>query len=59
MEQFGMKEYVSVYIPMSYSIAGNVYLVPRNRIKEIEGGISAAEAMKFTISGGVTTVEED
>ena len=59
MEQFGMKEYVSVYIPMSYSIAGNVYLVPRSRIKEMEGGISASEAMKFAISGGVTTVEED
>jgi len=59
MEQFGMKEYVSVYIPMSYSIAGNVYLIPRSRIKEIDGGISAGEAMKFAISGGVTTVEED
>ncbi len=59
MEQFGMKEYVSVYIPMSYSIAGNVYLIPKNRIKEIDNGISATEAMKFSISGGVTTVEED
>ncbi|MFO0414798.1 MAG: DUF502 domain-containing protein [Bacteroidota bacterium] len=59
MEQFGLKEYVSVYVPMSYSIAGNVYLIPRTRIKEIEGSISAGEAMKFAISGGVTTVEED
>jgi uncharacterized membrane protein len=59
MEQFGMKEYVSVYIPMSYSIAGNVYLIPKNRVKEIDNGISATEAMKFSISGGVTTVEED
>jgi uncharacterized membrane protein len=58
MEQFGMKEYVSVYIPMSYSIAGNVYFIPASRIKELDPDISAAEAMKFAISGGVTTVDE-
>ena len=58
MEDFGLKDYVSVYIPMSYSIAGNVYLVPASRIKPINEQITPAEAMKFAISGGVTKVEE-
>jgi uncharacterized membrane protein len=55
---FGLKDYVAVYIPMSYSIAGNVYLLPRNRVKPVIN-IGASEAMKFAISGGVTSVEED
>lgn len=53
----GLDGYVVVYIPMSYSIAGNVYILPAERIKPIEK-ITAAETMKFAISGGVTNVEE-
>ncbi|WP_132051070.1 DUF502 domain-containing protein [Pseudocnuella soli] len=55
--ELGMDGYVVVYIPLSYSIAGNVYVLPANRIKPIEK-ITAAETMKFAISGGVTNVEE-
>ncbi|RYY85513.1 MAG: DUF502 domain-containing protein [Chitinophagaceae bacterium] len=55
---FGFDAYVAVYIPMSYSIAGNVYLLPENRIRPISN-ISATDAMKFAISGGVTHVEEE
>ncbi|HEX2608416.1 MAG TPA: DUF502 domain-containing protein [Flavisolibacter sp.] len=55
---FGFSEYVAVYIPMSYSIAGNVYLLPGNRVKQITN-INATDAMKFAISGGVTKVDED
>ncbi|HWJ92943.1 MAG TPA: DUF502 domain-containing protein [Flavisolibacter sp.] len=50
---FGFSDYVAVYIPMSYSIAGNVYLLPRSRVKPIID-INATEAMKFALSGGVT-----
>ena len=55
---FGFANYVAVYIPMSYSIAGNVYILPKSRIRLIED-INATDAMKFAISGGVTKVEED
>lgn len=55
---FGLSEYVAVYIPMSYSIAGNVYLLPGNRVRPITD-INATDAMKFAISGGVTNVEEE
>lgn len=58
MHDFGLDEYVAVYIPMSYSIAGNVYLIPASRIKRIDAQITSGEAMKFAISGGVTKVEE-
>jgi len=53
MSHFGMQDYVAVYLPMAYSVAGNVYIIPKERIK-LMPGISAAEAMKFAVSGGVT-----
>jgi uncharacterized membrane protein len=56
-KDFGFTEYVAVYIPMSYSIAGNVYLLPRNRVKMVNN-LNATDAMKFAISGGVTTVDD-
>jgi uncharacterized membrane protein len=59
MDEFGLKDYVSVYVPMSYSISGNLYFIPTNRIKKLDAGISPSEAMKFAISGGVTAVDDD
>ncbi len=59
MDYLGLKGYVAVYIPMSYSIAGNVYLIPANRIKSLDSQITPSEAMKFAISGGVTHKDED
>lgn len=57
MVEFGLKDYVAVYVPMSYSISGNVYVIPRSRVKPITN-ISAAQTMKFAVSGGVTDVVE-
>lgn len=59
MDDFGLKDYVAVYVPMSYSISGNVYLIPSNRIKSLEGHVTGSEAMKFAISGGVTKLEDE
>ncbi|HEX4958775.1 MAG TPA: DUF502 domain-containing protein [Lacibacter sp.] len=58
VSDLGLKDYVAVYVPMSYSIAGNVYLIPSNRIKSLDSHLSPTEAMKFAISGGVTKVDE-
>ncbi len=58
MKDFGLADYVTVYIPMAYSVAGNVYVIPKNRVKLIEN-ISAAQTMKFAVSGGVTDIDED
>jgi uncharacterized membrane protein len=57
MEDFGLKDYVAVYVPMAYSVAGNVYIIPRERVRPITN-ISATETMKFAVSGGVTNVDE-
>ncbi len=58
MTDFGLPEHVAVYIPMSYSVAGHVYLVPRDKIKPITN-INSAQTMKFAVSGGVTQVVEN
>jgi uncharacterized membrane protein len=58
MEEFGLKDFIAVYVPMAYSVAGNVYIIPKDRIKRIEN-ISASQSMKFAVSGGVTDVVEE
>ena len=57
MEEFDLKDYVTVYIPMAYSVAGNVYVIPKSRVKPITN-ISAAQTMKFAVSGGITDVDD-
>jgi uncharacterized membrane protein len=58
MSGFGMENYVAVYLPMAYSVAGNVYIVPKEKVKPITN-ISATQSMKFAVSGGVTeTINE-
>jgi uncharacterized membrane protein len=58
MTDFGLTDYVAVYIPMAYSVAGSVYVVPKDRIKPITN-ITSAQAMKFAVSGGLTDVTEE
>ena len=58
MQDFGFQDYVTVYVPMAYSVAGNVYVIPKSRVKLIDN-ISAAQTMKFAVSGGVTDIDED
>lgn len=58
MTEFGLHDYVSVYIPQSYAFAGHLYLVKLDRVKKISD-LGAADAMKFAISGGVTTLDDD
>ncbi len=58
MQDFGLQDYVTVYVPMAYSVAGNVYVIPKKRVRMIDN-ISASQTMKFTVSGGVTDIDED
>jgi uncharacterized membrane protein len=57
MSFFHIKDKVAVYLPWSYSVAGAVYVVDRAQVQMLEG-VSAADAMKFALSGGVTHFEE-
>lgn len=56
-QHFGMAEHVTVYVPHSYAISGITYIVPMIRIKLLNN-ISAADAMKYGVSGGVTDLHE-
>ncbi len=56
-KDFGLEDVVAVYVPMSLSIAGKVYFVKPHRVRPIEH-VSAGDAMKFAVSGGVTGGEE-
>lgn len=51
MDQFGLLEHVAVYFPQSYNIAGNLIVLPRDRVQKIEA--ESAALMAFIVSGGV------
>jgi uncharacterized membrane protein len=55
--EFGLQDYISVYIPQSYAFAGHLYFVKKDRVKLITD-VTSTDAMKFAISGGVTNIEE-
>jgi uncharacterized membrane protein len=50
------KEMVAVYLPFSYSFAGELIILPRENIRPLNA--SGTEAMKFIISGGVTELKD-
>jgi uncharacterized membrane protein len=58
MSLWGLQDFIAVYVPMAYSIAGNVYILPAHRVKPITS-ITSSDAMKFAISGGVTHMGEE
>ena len=45
---------VAVYLPHSYAISGWVIVVDKDAVTPVEN-MTAAEAMKFAVSGGITT----
>lgn len=48
---------VAVYLPFSYSFAGELIIVPRANIQPLN--TSGTDAMKFIISGGVTEIKDE
>ncbi|HET7001598.1 MAG TPA: DUF502 domain-containing protein [Puia sp.] len=57
LTEFGLQEYISVYIPQSYAFAGHLYFVKKERVRLITD-ITSTDAMKFAISGGVTNIDD-
>ena len=51
----GLEGYLAVYVPHAYAITGKVFMVPKDRVKALTN-VSAGEAMKFAVSGGVTNI---
>lgn len=54
----GMAGKVAVYLPHSYAISGWVVVADAVNVKEVTR-MNAAEAMKFAVSGGVTSMVEE
>ncbi|PYF72668.1 DUF502 domain-containing protein [Pedobacter nutrimenti] len=52
LKSIGLPGEAIVYFPFSYSFAGQVYVVKNEKIKPLN--MSAAEAMKLVVSGGVS-----
>lgn len=57
MSDFGMADRVAVYMPHAYAISGWVIVTEKKNVKRVTE-MTAGEAMKFAVSGGITTVEE-
>jgi len=48
----GLAGYIAVYLPLSYSIAGHVIIVPASRVTPVSA--DSADVMAFIVSGGVS-----
>ena len=58
MTHLGMANMVAVYMPHAYAISGWVVMTNSDNVKPVKE-MTAGEAMKFAVSGGVTTIEDE
>lgn len=56
LTELELREKVAVYFPHSYNFSGELYLVPRARVRVV--AVSAQAAMKFIVSGGMIHLHE-
>ncbi len=54
----GMVGKIAVYLPHSYAVSGYVIVTEAKNVKPVTK-MTAAEAMKFAVSGGITSIEEE
>lgn len=59
MQKFDMGvNFVAVYVPQAYNFAGQLYILPREKVRRIEN-ITAGEAMKYAVTGGVVDLDAE
>lgn len=59
MTKFDMgAEMVAIYIPQAYHWAGQLYVLPRSRVRKIDK-VSSGDVMKYAVTGGVVNADED
>ena len=51
------KDKVAVYFPHSYNFSGELFIVPKSQIRQLN--INPSEAMKFIVSAGISGWEEN
>ena len=49
---------VAVYVPQAYNFAGQLYILPRDKVRRIDK-ISSGEAMKYAVTGGVVDLDDE
>jgi uncharacterized membrane protein len=52
LNDLGLQDMVSVYLPHSYAVSGLHYILPKDRITPLK--VSGTIAMKYIVSGGVS-----
>jgi uncharacterized membrane protein len=55
LSHFGIENKIMVYFPQSYAFAGDLIIIDAHKVSELN--ISAAEAMKLIVSGGISTTD--
>jgi uncharacterized membrane protein len=59
MQKFEMgADKVAVYVPQAYNFAGQLYILPRSKVRKIDK-ISSGEAMKYAVTGGVVDLDDE
>ena len=59
MHKFEMgADKVAVYVPQAYNFAGQLYILPREKVKKIDK-ISSGESMKYAVTGGVVDLDAE
>ncbi|MBI5663606.1 MAG: DUF502 domain-containing protein [Nitrospirae bacterium] len=53
LDHLGLADKVAVYLPLSYSFAGHLIVVPRDRITPLAA--DSGDIMAFIVSGGIAT----
>ena len=51
LEEWGLSDHVSVYLPQSYNFAGNLVIMPKERVTTLD--VEGPQVLTFILSGGV------
>lgn len=55
LHDFGLKDKIAVYLPSSYGMLGELYIVPIDKVQMLDA--NSANVMKFIVSGGVAKIK--
>ena len=59
MQKFEMgADKVAVYVPQAYNFAGQLYILPKEKVRKIDT-ITSGEAMKYAVTGGVVDLDAE
>ena len=59
MQKFNLgADKVAVYVPQAYNFAGQLYILPREKVKKIDK-ITPGETMKYAVTGGVVDLDAE